>query len=255
MEAIAYYAYEASSELAGERGVYPSYPGSKWDRGLLPQDTVQLLADERGEPIDVVSGGRLDWGPLRARIAAQGMRNSNVIAIAPTATIANIMGTSPCIEPLFKNLFGKENLGGAYLMLNPYLVKDLKRLGIWDADMREQLILSKGELEPMDNVPEELKRRYATAFAIDPEFVLDAAARRQKWIDQSQSVNLWFPGTELTALSRIYRSAWRKGLKTTYYLRTLSATDIETSTVNKEKELRGVVAQGMGAPAAGPTIA
>jgi ribonucleoside-diphosphate reductase alpha chain len=212
---------------------------------------VELLEEERGMHIEVERGGKLDWTSLRAKIAQQGMRNSNVIAIAPTATLSNIMGICPCIEPLFKNLFGKENLGGAYLMLNPYLVKDLKRMGLWDADMREQLILSKGELEPMDNVPDELKKRYATAFAIDPEFVLDAAARRQKWIDQSQSVNLWFPGTELTALSRIYRAAWRKGLKTTYYLRTLSASDIETSTVNKEKQLRGVVAQSMSAPAPG----
>jgi ribonucleoside-diphosphate reductase alpha chain len=255
MEAVCFYAYEASSDLAAERGTYSSYEGSKWSRNLLPPDTVDLLQEERGMPIEVVRGGKLDWNPLRAKIARQGMRNSNVIAIAPTATISNIMGSCPCIEPLFKNLFGKENLGGAYLMLNPYLVKDLKRMGLWDSDMRESLILSKGELEPMDNVPDELKKRYATAFAIDPEFVLDAAARRQKWVDQSQSVNLWFPGTELTALSRIYRAAWRKGLKTTYYLRTLSASDIETSTVNKEKELRGVVAQSMaGLGSAAPSI-
>ena len=249
MEAVAYYTYEASSDLAAERGTYSTYEGSKWSRGLLPPDTVELLEQERGVPIEVVRGGKLDWTPLRQKIAKQGMRNSNVIAIAPTATISNIMGSSPCIEPLFKNLFGKENLGGAYLMLNPYLVKDLKRVGLWNNDMRESLILSKGELEPMDNVPAKLKKRYATAFAIDSEFVLDAAARRQKWIDQSQSTNLWFAGVDLAALSRIYRAAWRKGLKTTYYLRTLSASDIEVSSVSKDKELRGVIGQAQ-APAA-----
>jgi ribonucleoside-diphosphate reductase alpha chain len=160
------------------------------------------------------------------------------------------MGSSPCIEPLYKNLFGKENLGGAYLMLNPYLVKDLKKIGLWNNDMRESLILSNGELEPMDNVPVVLKKRYATAFAIDAEYVLDAAARRQKWIDQSQSTNLWYSAVDLATLSRIYRGAWRKGLKTTYYLRTLSASNIEASSVIKEKELRGVIAGGQGSPSA-----
>lgn len=253
MEAVAFYAYEASSDLAAERGTYSSYEGSKWSRGLLPQDTVDLLEEERGVPIEVPRGGKMDWKPVREKIAKQGMRNSNVIAIAPTATISNIMGSSPCIEPLYKNLFGKENLGGAYLMLNPYLVKDLKKIGMWNNDMRESLILSNGELEPMDNVPVALKKRYATAFAIDAEYVLDAAARRQKWIDQSQSTNLWYSAVDLATLSRIYRGAWRKGLKTTYYLRTLSATNIEASSVVKEKELRGVIAQAGGQPGAAAT--
>jgi ribonucleoside-diphosphate reductase alpha chain len=230
LEAVAYYAYEASSDLAAERGAYPSYPGSKWDRGLLPQDTLDLLEAERGEPVDVERGGRLDWAPLREKIAAQGMRNSNVLAIAPTATIANIMGTSPCIEPTYKNLFAKSNLSGDFVVLNPFLVRDLKAAGLWDARMAERLKAREGDVSALD-VPAELRGRYRTAFQIEPEWLIEAAARRQKWIDQSQSLNLFLAEPDMKAMSHMYRRAWRAGLKTTYYLRTLGASTIEKATV------------------------
>lgn len=233
MEAVAYYAYEASSDLAAQRGTYPSYTGSKWARGLLPQDTVELLEQERGEAIDVPRGGRLDWAPVRAKIAAQGMRNSNVLAVAPTATIANIMGTSPCIEPTYKNLFAKSNLSGDFVVVNPFLVRDLKAAGLWDAGMAEQLKAREGDVSQIAGVPAELRERYRTAFQIEPEWLIDAAARRQKWIDQSQSVNLFLAAPDMKAMSHMYRRAWRAGLKTTYYLRTLGASSIEKATVGR----------------------
>lgn len=231
IEAIAYYAYEASSDLAAERGAYPSFTGSKWDRGLLPQDTLELLEAARGEPVDVPRGGVLDWEPLRAKIAAQGMRNSNVIAIAPTATIANIMGTSPCIEPMYKNLFAKSNLSGDFVLLNPFLVRDLKAAGLWSRDLASKLKYFDGDLTEIPEVPDEIRERYLTAFQIPPERLIDAAARRQKWIDQSQSLNLFLAAPDLKAMSHMYRRAWHAGLKTTYYLRTLGASSIEKATV------------------------
>jgi ribonucleoside-diphosphate reductase alpha chain len=241
MEAVAYYAYEASSDLAAERGKYQSYEGSKWSRGLLPQDTIDLLEAERGEPVDVPRDGWMDWKPLREKISKQGMRNSNVLAIAPTATISNIMGSSPCIEPMFSNLIAKSNLSGDFTVLNGYLVRDLKKRGLWTPEMLGTLKYTDGELSSIEEVPEDLKRKYATAFGIDATAIIEAAARRQKWIDQSQSVNLWFAGTEMSALSLMYRSAWRKGLKTTYYLRTLSASKVEKVDSQVEKVLTGVV--------------
>jgi len=231
MEAVAHYAYEASSDLAAERGTYQSYAGSKWDRGLLPQDTLDLLEAERGEAVEVPRGGRLDWAPLREKIAAQGMRNSNVLAIAPTATIANIMGTSPCIEPMYKNLFAKSNLSGDFVVVNPFLVRDLKACGLWTAALAEQLKARDGDLTEIAEVPAELKERYRTAFQIAPEALIDAAARRQKWIDQSQSLNLFLAAPDIKAMSHMYRRAWHAGLKTTYYLRTLGASSIEKATV------------------------
>jgi ribonucleoside-diphosphate reductase alpha chain len=231
MEAIAHYAYEASSDLAAERGRYPSYAGSKWDRGLLPPDTVDLLERARGAPIDVPRGGRLDWAPLREKIARQGMRNSNVIAIAPTATIANIMGTSPCIEPMYKNLFAKSNLSGDFLVLNPYLVRDLKAAGLWSRELAARLKYHDGDLAALPEIPAAIRERYRTAFDIPPEALIDAAARRQKWIDQSQSLNLFLAEPDMRAMSHMYRRAWRAGLKTTYYLRTLGASAIEKATV------------------------
>jgi ribonucleoside-diphosphate reductase alpha chain len=230
MEAIAFYAYEASSDLAAERGTYASYAGSKWDRGLLPPDTVDLLEAERGVPVDVPRGGRLDWQPLRGKIAAQGMRNSNVLAIAPTATISNIMGTSPCIEPLYKNLFVKANLSGEFVVLNPYLVRDLKAAGLWTRDLADRLKYFDGDLEQLE-VPAELRACYRTAFQIPGNALIDAAARRQKWIDQSQSLNLFLAEPDLKAISHMYRRAWHAGVKTTYYLRTLGASAIEKATV------------------------
>jgi ribonucleoside-diphosphate reductase alpha chain len=232
-EAIAFYAYEASSDLAAERGQYRSYPGSKWDRGLLPQDTLDLLAQERGAEVEVPRGGRMDWAPLRERIARQGMRNSNVLAIAPTATIANIMGTSPCIEPMYKNLFAKSNLSGDFVILNPFLVADLKRIGAWSRRLAETIKAHDGDLTEIEAIPAELKERYRTAFQIDARWLVDAAARRQKWIDQSQSLNLFLPSPDMKAMSHMYRHAWRVGLKTTYYLRTLGASSIEKATVAK----------------------
>jgi ribonucleoside-diphosphate reductase alpha chain len=231
MEAIAYYAYEASSDLAAERGAYASYAGSKWDRGLLPPDTLDLLAGERGEPVDVPRGGRMDWEPLRAKVAAQGMRNSNVLAIAPTATIANIMGTSPCIEPMYKNLFAKSNLSGDFIVLNPFLVRDLKAAGLRTRELAAELKARDGDLSELAAVPAELRDRYRTAFQIEPARLIDAAARRQKWIDQSQSLNLFLRAPDLKAMSHTYRRAWRAGLKTTYYLRTLGASAIDKATV------------------------
>ena len=238
MEAIAFFAYEASSDLAKERGSYSSFTGSKWDRGILPADSLELLEEERGEAIDVPRGSKMDWDLLRAKIQEQGMRNSNVLAIAPTATISNIMGSSPCIEPTFKNLFVKGNLSGDFIVLNQYLVRDLKKLGLWDGDMVERLKYYDGELGDIDEIPDELKQKYMTAFTIDYPWFIDAAARRQKWIDQSQSVNLFLADPELKTLSHMYRAAWRKGLKTTYYLRTLQASNIEKATTNVKKEVR-----------------
>jgi ribonucleoside-diphosphate reductase alpha chain len=250
MEAIAYYAYEASSDLAAERGAYSTYRGSKWDRGLLPPDTVDLLEQERGLPVEVPRGGRMDWSPLRAKIAQHGMRNSNVLAIAPTATISNITATSPCIEPTYKNLFVKSNLSGEFIVLNPYLVRDLKARGLWDQDMSDNLKYFDGELKDIDRIPNDLKVKYLTAFGIDHKWVIDAAARRQKWIDQSQSVNLWLATPDLKTLSHMYRHAWHVGLKTTYYLRTLGASNIEKATVQVKKEVRGVAAEAGKAAAA-----
>ena len=248
MEAIAYYAYEASSDLAAERGQYSSYKGSKWDRGLMPQDTLDLLAQERGQEVDVPRGGKMDWSALRAKIAKQGMRNSNVLAIAPTATISNIMGSSPCIEPLLSNMLVKANLSGDFMLLNPYLIRDLKKRGLWTADIQNKLKYMDGEIEAIEEIPVDLKRRYATAFSIDWAWLVDAAARRQKWIDQSQSVNLFFGSTEMSTLSHMYRGAWRKGLKTTYYLRTRSASNIEKSTAEFQKEISSAVINGAVAP-------
>jgi len=235
MEAICYYAYEASSDLANERGTYSSYRGSKWDRGILPQDTVQLLEDERGQDIDVPKSSKMDWSVVRQKIAKHGMRNSNVIAIAPTATISNIMGSSPCIEPTYKNIFVKSNLSGDFMVLNRFLVNDLKKEGLWNREMSDQLKYFDGELGPIDGVPEHIKKKYLTAFDVSFEYVLSAAARRQKWIDQAQSVNLFLGTPDLKSLSHMYRAAWRKGLKTTYYLRTLGASNIEKATVDLKK--------------------
>jgi ribonucleoside-diphosphate reductase alpha chain len=235
MEAIAYYAYEASSDLAAERGTYPSFKGSKWDRGLLPPDTLELLAQERGLPIQVPAGGKMDWTPLRQKIAKQGMRNSNVLAIAPTATISNITNTSPCIEPTYKNLYVKSNLSGEFVVLNPFLVKDLKARNLWNQEMIDALKYFDGELGSIEAVPPDLKAKYKTAFDIDFKWLIDAAARRQKWIDQSQSVNIWVKAPDLKVLSHLYRQAWHAGLKTTYYLRSLGSSNIEKTRMPVKK--------------------
>jgi ribonucleoside-diphosphate reductase alpha chain len=231
MEAICYHAYWASTELAAERGRYSSYRGSLWDRGILPQDTLDLLAGERGGHVQVDRSATLDWNALRARIAEHGMRNSNCVAIAPTATISNIIGVDASIEPCFGNLSVKSNLSGEFTVVNEFLVRDLKKLGLWDDVMVMDLKHFDGSLRPIDRVPEELKRLYATAFEVDAVWLVEAAARRQKWIDQAQSLNIYMAGASGKKLDETYKLAWLRGLKTTYYLRTTSATYAEKSTV------------------------
>lgn len=243
MEQIAFYAYEASSDLALERGKYSSYEGSKWSLGLLPQDTIDLLEAERSMPIIVPRDGKLDWTPVREKIRKHGMRNSNVIAIAPTATISNIMGSSPCIEPTYKNLYVKSNLSGDFIKLNDYLVRDLKKLGLWSADMLEKLKYFDGELTNIDEIPENLKKLYYTAFDIPYEYVIDAAGRRQKWIDQAQSLNTFLKEPDIKAISHMMRRGFHCGLKTFYYFKTLGASNIEKATINVKKAMRGVVGQ------------
>jgi ribonucleoside-diphosphate reductase alpha chain len=231
MEALCYHAYSASNELAAERGRYSSYRGSLWDRGVLPQDSLDLLAEQRGGHVDVDRSATMDWSALRSRIAEHGMRNSNCVAIAPTATISNIIGVDASIEPCFGNLSVKSNLSGEFTVVNEYLVRDLKRLGLWDDVMVMDLKHFDGSLRAIDRVPEELKRLYATAFEVDAKWLVEAGARRQKWIDQAQSLNIYMAGASGKKLDDIYKLAWQRGLKTTYYLRTTSATYAEKSTV------------------------
>ncbi|MFC0400474.1 ribonucleoside-diphosphate reductase subunit alpha [Paraburkholderia rhizosphaerae] len=231
MEAVCYYAYWASTELAEERGRYSSYRGSLWDRGILPQDTLKLLAEQRGGYVEVDSSESMDWTSLRARIAAHGMRNSNCIAIAPTATISNIIGVSACIEPTFQNLYVKSNLSGEFTVVNDYLVRDLKARGLWDEVMVADLKYFDGSLSRIDRIPSDLRAIYATAFEVDPGWLVEAASRRQKWIDQAQSLNIYMAGASGKKLDEVYKLAWLRGLKTTYYLRTMAATHVEKSTV------------------------
>ena len=231
MEAICYYAYWASSELARERGKYSSYPGSLWDRGILPFDTIDMLEKARGGYIEVDRSATLDWDALRKKIAADGMRNSNCVAIAPTATISNIIGVDASIEPCFGNLSVKSNLSGEFTVINGYLVRDLKRLGLWDDVMVMDLKHFDGSLRPIDRVPQEVKALYSTAFEVETTWLVEAAARRQKWIDQAQSLNIYMAGASGKKLDDTYKLAWLRGLKTTYYLRTVGATHAEKSTV------------------------
>ena len=232
MEAICYYAYWASTELAKERGQYSSYKGSLWDQGILPLDTIDMLARERGGYVEVDRSATLDWDALRQKIKADGMRNSNCVAIAPTATISNIIGVDASIEPCFGNLSVKSNLSGEFTVINSYLVRDLKRLGLWDDVMVMDLKHFDGSLRPIDRVPQDIKALYATAFEVETTWLVEAAARRQKWIDQAQSLNIYMAGASGKKLDDTYKLAWLRGLKTTYYLRTSSATQVEKSTVN-----------------------
>ena len=231
MEAVCYYAYWASTELARERGQYSSYKGSLWDKGILPIDTLDMLARERGGYVEVDRSSTLDWDTLRKKIAKDGMRNSNCVAIAPTATISNIIGVDASIEPCFGNLSVKSNLSGEFTIINNYLVRDLKRLGLWDDVMVMDLKHFDGSLNPIDRVPQEIKSLYATAFEVETQWLVEAAARRQKWIDQAQSLNIYMAGASGKKLDDTYKLAWIRGLKTTYYLRTMSATHVEKSTV------------------------
>jgi ribonucleoside-diphosphate reductase alpha chain len=252
MEALCYHAYWASTELAEERGRYSSYRGSLWDRGILPQDSLALLAEQRGGYVEVDSAQSMDWGALRARIAEHGMRNSNCVAIAPTATISNIIGVDASIEPCFGNLSVKSNLSGEFTVINEYLVRDLKRLGLWDDVMLIDLKHFDGSLEPLDRVPQELKQLYATAFEVEPVWLVEAAARRQKWIDQAQSLNIYMAGASGKKLDETYKLAWLRGLKTTYYLRTRGATHAEKSTVKSGSHNAVSIESGITANVSGP---
>ena len=245
MEAVCYHAYWASTELAKERGRYSSFRGSLWDRGILPLDSLGLLEEQRGGYVEVDRSTSMDWDALRARIAEHGMRNSNCVAIAPTATISNIIGVSASIEPSFGNLSVKSNLSGEFTVLNEYLVRDLKKLGLWDDVMVMDLKHFDGSLRRIDRVPEDLKSLYATAFEIETQWLVEAAARRQKWIDQAQSLNIYMAGASGKKLDETYKLAWLRGLKTTYYLRTVGATHAEKSTV-KSGNLNAVASHAEG---------
>jgi ribonucleoside-diphosphate reductase alpha chain len=246
MEAICYHAYWASTDLAHERGKYSSYKGSLWDKGILPIDSLDLLEKARGGYVEVDRSTTLDWDALRAKIKADGMRNSNCVAIAPTATISNIIGVDASIEPCFGNLSVKSNLSGEFTVINHYLVRDLKRLGLWDDVMVMDLKHFDGSLRPIDRVPQDIKALYATAFEVETTWLVEAAARRQKWIDQAQSLNIYMAGASGKKLDDTYKLAWLRGLKTTYYLRTQSATHAEKSTVQSGR--LNAVSSGNDAP-------
>ena len=253
MEAVCYYAYWASTELAAERGRYSSFAGSLWDRGILPQDTLALLAEARGGYVEVDTSATMDWEALRARIRQVGMRNSNCVAIAPTATISNIVGVDASIEPTFQNLFVKSNLSGEFTVVNEHLVRDLKQLGLWDELMVADIKHFDGSLARIDRIPEDIRRLYATAFEIEPTWLIEAAARRQKWIDQAQSLNIYMAGASGRKLDETYKLAWVRGLKTTYYLRTIGATHAEKATSTRAGQLNAVpTGGGLGALAATP---
>ena len=254
MEVVSYYAIEASSELASERGTYQSFDGSLWSRGVLPIDSIEVLKAERGEQyLEVDTSRTLNWDALRARVISQGMRNSNVMAIAPTATIANITGVSQSIEPTYQNLYVKSNLSGEFTVVNPYLVRDLKERGLWDSVMVNDLKYFEGSVLPIDRIPEDLKALYRNAFEVEPRWLVDSASRRQKWIDQAQSLNLYIAGASGKKLDITYRMAWFRGLKTTYYLRALAATTTEKSTV-KNSNLNAV-SSGSDAPNSSASMA
>lgn len=254
MEVVAYHAYYASTELAEERGKYPSYAGSLWSKGILPQDSIDLLAEARGGYLEMDRSSQLDWSELRARIATYGMRNSNCLAIAPTATIANIVGVSASIEPNYQNIFVKSNLSGEFTVINEHLVHDLKERGLWDDVMIGDIKYFDGSLTRIDRVPQDLKAIYATAFEVEANWLVECASRRQKWIDQAQSLNIYMAGASGKKMDDLYKLAWVRGLKTTYYLRTLSASSAEKST-GRGGELNSVPVGGgqiAAAPAAAP---
>lgn len=232
MELISYHAILASSDLARERGSYSSFKGSKWDRGIFPVDTLALVEKERGIEIPVSKAGRMDWTPVRQSVAQYGMRNSNTMAMAPTATISNIAGSVPTIEPIYKNIYVKSNMNGEFIIINPYLVADLKALGLWDFEMIGQLKFNDGSVRDIPQIPAHLKDKYKEVFQIDPSWLIKSAAHRGKWVDQSQSLNIYFAGTSGRELASVYEYAWSVGLKTTYYLRSLGASQVEKATVN-----------------------
>jgi ribonucleoside-diphosphate reductase alpha chain len=235
MELISYHTILASVELAQEKGAYATFKGSKWDRGILPHDTVDLLEKERGVKIDMNRSVTLDWDHVRAQIKKYGMRNGNTMAIAPTATISNIADSYPCIEAIYKNIYVKANMSGEFTVVNTYLVEDLKKVGLWTPEMLDKLKYYDGNLNLIPEIPQELKDLHKEAFEIDPLYLLEMTARRGKWIDQSQSHNVFMKGTSGKQMEQIYMHAWKLGLKTTYYLRTLAASQIEKSTLDAGK--------------------
>ncbi len=235
MEIISYHAILASSMLAKERCSYQSYKGSKWDRGIFPQDSIDLVEQERGIPVEVRRASRLDWTFVRNHVREYGMRNSNVMAIAPTATISNIVGCFPCIEPIYKNLYVKSNMSGEFTVVNKYLVQDLKLCDLWNPSMLDKLKYFDGNVQMIEEIPVPLKQKYKEAFELDPLFLLDVTAVRSKWIDQGIAHNVFMKGTSGKLLEEIYLHAWRSGLKTTYYLRTLGASQIEKSTLDAKQ--------------------
>jgi ribonucleoside-diphosphate reductase alpha chain len=229
---VAYYTILASSQLAKERGTYETYKGSKWDRNIFPQDTIDLLEKERGEEIKLKRGGKLDWTPVREHVKQYGMRNSNTMAIAPTASTANLVGCIPCVEPIYKNIYVKSNKEGEYVVLNRNLVEDLKKINLWSPAMLNRIKYADGSVQDIHDIPLALREKYKEVFEIDPKWLIEAAARRGKWIDQSQSLNIFYNGTSGRELSEAYFLAWEMGLKTTYYLRSMGASQVEKSTVN-----------------------
>ena len=253
METISYYAIDASRHLAKERGSYASFSGSLWSKGILPIDSLKILEQDRGDNyLEVDFSTTLDWDTLRSKVQIDGMRNSNVMAIAPTATIANITGVSQSIEPTYQNLYVKSNLSGEFTVVNPYMVRDLKAEGLWDKVMVNDIKYYDGSIQAIERIPMELKQRYSTAFEVEPKWLVDAASRRQKWIDQAQSLNLYIAGASGKKLDITYRMAWLRGLKTTYYLRALSATSTEKSTLEKGT-LNAVDAQKIDSQATEPS--
>ncbi|MCB9492935.1 MAG: ribonucleoside-diphosphate reductase subunit alpha [Epsilonproteobacteria bacterium] len=235
MEFISYNAIMTSSKLSQEKGAYSTYAGSKWDRGILPMDTIDLLEQERGMKIDLPRTTTMDWSIVREHIKQHGMRNSNLMAIAPTATIANISGCYPCIEPIYKNIYVKANMSGEFTVINAYLVQDLKKLGLWSQDMLDQIKYYDGSIQNIDAIPDQLKRKYKEAFELDPEWLVKITATRGRWIDQSQSHNVFMLGTSGKKLNDIYLAGWKLGIKTFYYLRSLGASQIEKSTLDAKK--------------------
>lgn len=255
MEVISYYAIQTSSDLAVERGVYSTFKGSLWDQGILPIDSLEIVAKSRPERMfEVDRTQRLDWNSLRAKVQKDGMRNSNVMAIAPTATISNICGVSQSIEPTFQNLYVKSNLSGEFTVINPYLVRALKARGLWDSVMVNDLKHFEGSVQKIARIPEDLKAMFSTAFEVEPRWIVDAASRRQKWIDQAQSLNLYIAGANGKKLDITYKMAWLRGLKTTYYLRALGATSAEKSTINTGA-LNAVKPATVAAAVAAPVVA
>jgi ribonucleoside-diphosphate reductase alpha chain len=244
MEILSYHAISASTDLAEERGRYQSFSGSLWSQGILPIDSVRLLAEGRGGYLEMDTGTTLDWDRLRERVTTVGMRNSNCMAIAPTATISNICGVSQSIEPTYQNLFVKSNLSGEFTVVNPYLVADLKERGLWDRVMVNDLKYYDGSVQQIDRVPEDLKQTYATAFEIDARWLVEAGSRRQKWLDQAQSLNLYMSEPSGKKLDNLYKLAWVRGLKTTYYLRSMGATHVEKSTMDDASKANRLSAVG-----------